>query len=256
MTQEARQPATALPGSAVPEASRPVTPRVRRRVWAEPPVRGWLLLVFGLLIGAIILAIGSTLEWIEETNVIRNGEVIQAVAWHAGGTRVKGMNLAIGVPVDIEYEYKGQKYKRSGVLHGSGEQYVSLIPFDIRVDPKDPAVWANRKDVPSLAEKMMGVGIMLGVAIACAVVTLLLRMRYIALWVDGDLINARIIGQSQSALAPHSAVLRCAVRVGKTERPLLVYVPQAESPTDEKQTIDLVVSHDRSRALAVINYHP
>lgn len=256
MTQESRQPATALSGSAVPEPSRPVTPRVRRRVWAEPQVRGGLLLVIGLLLGAIILAIGSTLEWVQETNVIRNGVVIPAMAWHAGGARVQGMSLAVGVPVDIQYEYKGQKYTHTGVLHNTGTQYVSQTPFDIRVDPENPDIWANRTDMPSVAEKMMGVAIMLGVALVCAVVTLLLRRRWIALWVDGDRINARIVGQSSSALAPHSVVLSCAVRVGKTERPLLVYVPQKMAPAAEGQAIELVVSHDRSRALAVINYHP
>ncbi|GEM_PF-4792932 len=256
MTQESRQPATALSGSAVPEPSRPVTPKVRRRVWAESQVRGGLLLVIGLLLGAIILAIGSTLEWVQETNVIRNGEVIRAMAWHAQGARVPGMSLAAGVPVDIEYEYKGTKYKTSGVLHNTGVQYTSLVPFDIRVDPENPAIWANRTDVPSVVEKMMGVGIMLGVALVCAVVTLVLRWRWIALWVDGELISARIVGQSQSALAPHSVVLSCAVRVGKTERPLLVYVPQKMAPPTEGKAIELVVSHNRSRALAVINYHP
>lgn len=256
MTQESAQPAAARSGNAVPEPSRPVTPKVRRRIWAEPQVRGWLLFAIALLIGAIILAIGSMVEWGEETNVIRNGEVIKAVAWHSGGAKVPGMSLAVGVPVDIEYEYKGQKYNRSGVLYNTGIQYESMKPFDIRVDPKDPAIWANRTDVPSLIEKMMGVGIMLGVAMICVLIMLLLRWRWTALWVDGDLISARIIGQGQSALAPQSVLLRCAVRAGKTERPLAVYVPQSMAPSEGKQTLELIVSHDRSRALAVINYHP
>lgn len=257
MTQGYRQPAAALTGSAVPEPSRPLTPKVRRRIWAEPQVRGWFLFAIALLVGAIVLAIGSVVEWVQETNVIRNGEVIKAVAWHAGEARVSGMSLAPGVLVDIEYEYKGQKYKRSGVLSNTGVRYESLEPFDIRVDPKDPTIWANRTDVPSVVEKMMGVGIMLVVGTICVGITLVLRWRWVNLWVIGDLVSARIVDRGQSALAPHSVVLRCAVRAGKIERPLVVYVPQSIAPPAEgKQTMELIVSPDRSHALAVINYHP
>ncbi len=256
MTQESGQRATASSGSAVPEPARPVTPTARRRTWAEPIVRSWLLLTIALLIASSVMAVSSTLQWIRETHVVRNGVTIQAMAWHAGSRHVKGMTLPMGAQLDIEYEYNGTTYKTTGVLYNTGAQYVSQTPFDIRIDPENPTIWTNRTNVPPMVEKMMGVGIMLAVAIVCAAVTLLLRMRLIALWVNGDLVNARIIRQGQSALAPNSTVLSCAVRVGKSERPVIVYVPQSRVPSEQAQTIDLVVSYDRSRALAVINYYP
>ena len=256
MTQESGQAATVPATGAVPEPARPVTPRVRRRIWAEPVVRGWLLLTIGLVIAALVIAVSSTLEWIRETHVVRNGVRIQAMAWHAGSRHVKGMSLANGAQLEIEYDYNGTKYRATGVLYNTGAQYISQTPFDIRIDPENPAIWTNRIDVPPMVEKMMGVGIMLAVAMVCAMVTLLLRMRQIALWVHGDLVSARIIRRSQSALAPNSVALSCAVRVGKTERPVIVYVPQSKAPSEQAQSIDLVVSHDRLRALAVVNYYP
>jgi hypothetical protein len=254
MTQDSGQPAALPSGGAVPDPPRPVTPRVRRRTWAEPMVRGWLLLAIGLVIGALVLAVSSTIEWISETNVVRNGVTVQAVAWHAGGARVTGMSLAVGSPVNIEYEYNGQKYKVTGLLYNTGKMYISQVPFEIRIDPENPTTWTNRTVVPPMVEKMMGAGIMLGVAAACAIVALVLRSRSMAIWVDGDLISSRVIGQGQSALAPQSAALRCTVRIGRTERPLTVYVPHQQA--SDQQTIELIVSHDRSQALAVVNYHP
>ena len=92
--------------------------------------------------------------------------------------------------------------------------------------------------------------------VICAVVALILRQRSLSLWTNGDQVAARIIRQGQSALAPQSVVLRCAMRDGKIERLVNVYVPQKSAPSEGTPTIQLVVSLDRSRALALVNYHP
>lgn len=256
MSQDSGQSPVQPSSQGVAEPPRPVTPRVRRRLWAEPMVRGWLLFVVALLLGSIFLAIRSTMEWVEETNVVRNGVSVQAVAWHLGGARVVGMSLAQGAQVSIEYTYEGKKYTASGQLHKTGQAYLSMQPFTIRIDPKKPEAWTNREDVPPVAEKMMGVGIMLIVAAICAVVMFVQRHRARSLWIHGDLVNARIIGRSQPALAPNSSALRCAIREGRTDHLVTVYVPQNLAPTDDGATIELVASANRARALALVNYHP
>jgi hypothetical protein len=231
---------------------------VSRRLWAEPQVRGWLLFTVVLLLGSVFLAARSISEWREETRVVRSGLVVQAVAWHSGGAKVKGMSLASGSLVDIEYKHEGKTYKATGQLHRTGQEYVSLEPFDIRIDPQSPEDWTNRTDAPPVIEKMMGAMITALVAAICAVITLVLRGLWGALWVHGEQVTARVIGQGQSALAPQSAALRCALRSGKTERLVTVYVPQNAAPADGaqgKQTIELITSADRSRALALINYN-
>jgi hypothetical protein len=234
-----------------------VTDKVRKRTWAEPLTRSWLLATAALLLASVFMAVRAAREWTEESHVVRNGVVVQALAWHAGSNRVPQQTLTSTSRVDMEYQYQGKTYRPTNqLLYKTAVEYVSMKPFDIRIDPENPGIWTNRTDAPPLIEKMMGVVIVLAVVVTCAVVALILRQRSMSLWVNGDQVSARIIRQGQSALAPQSVVLRCAMRDGKIERLVNVYVPQKSAPSEATQTIQLVVSLDRSRALALTNYHP
>jgi hypothetical protein len=249
---------TASPaGPDVPETPRPITPRVARRAWIEPHVRFWWLAGALITVAAIGIFLGGLAEWRSENRVVREGVAVQAIAFDmSGGNKVKNRPLPFTSPVQLEYEYQGQKYTVTGTLASFGVNYVSSVPFEIRIDPESPRNWTNRVTPVPFVGAVLGAGIALVAGVGCVLVSVALRWQTLQLWKNGDLKSMRVVDHRNVAIAPRSVLLRCAPRLGKQDRLVTVYIPEGPDVPAVGEMVPLVTNATFSAGLAVANYHP
>ena len=239
----------------LPETPRPITAKVRRRLWMEPISRSWCIVTILILVTFIFFSIDGFMQWRSDARMIERGAIVQATGY-AAGAKIKGRPLPVGQSqsVYIQYEYQGQKYSSQGALVQTGKQYIAGEPFSIRLDPNDPAVWSNREQVASLQGKMIASMLTLIFAFGSALAVLFTWWRNLGLWRDGYLHQARVLEHRQSALAPRSVALYCAVRVMKEEHLMTVYVPQSAAAPEVGQNIPLLTNENATRGIALVNY--
>ena len=217
--------AGSAPVAPPPDAPRPLTPRARRRVWAEPHVRFWWALT--LVVLGIGVYVGTTqwLVWSREVRLIRSGRVVDAEIMTASGLSSRWQQLPPNVVVTIKYEVDGKVYDQMGYLKGRTEfiQVRSKVP--IRIDPADPDQWTARTEPAWLLQELTGAIVVLPVFVALAGVTLLQRARVARVWRDGEATRAIVVDSRQTALAPRSRLVRCTPADARDNRVVQVYVP-------------------------------
>src|SRR5215213_829827 len=88
----------------LPPPPRPLTPRVRRRAWAEPHVRFWWLAAVALVAAGVCMVVVQYREWRREVWLVENGTPVKARIEQAGGEVVGGRPIAPGGAVLLSYE--------------------------------------------------------------------------------------------------------------------------------------------------------
>jgi hypothetical protein len=208
-----------------PPAPRPLTPRIARRVWAEPHVRFWWVLTLVVLGIGVYVGVGQWLVWSREVRLIRNGRVVDAEIMTASGLSSRWQQLPPNVIVTIKYEVDGKVYDQTGYLKGRTDfiQVRSKVP--IRVDPSDPDQWTARTAPASLLQELTGALVVLPVFLALAAASLLQRARLARVWRGGEATRAIVVDSRQTALAPRSRLVRCTPADARDNRVVQVYVP-------------------------------
>ena len=251
MTQE-----NSMTTDSLPETPRPITDKARRRLWLEPISRSWCIVTMLIFLVFVFVSIQGYMQWRTDARMIESGPVVQATGF-ADGAKIKGRPLPVGQSQSIylQYEYNGKAYTSQGPLAHTGKQYIAGEPFAIRLDPNDPSVWSNREEAPSLREKMIASILTLFFTVGSGLAALFAWWRNRGLWRYGDLRQGRVLEHRQSALAPRSVALYCAVRMGKEEHLMTVYVPHSAAIPDVGQNVPLLTNENATLGLALVNYH-
>jgi hypothetical protein len=164
--------------------------------------------------------------------------------------------VSLANPVLLEYTYQGRQFSKTVSMRNVGQDYLSGVPFPIKVSPDNPDRWTNLKEMPALAHEMTGTLLLAASALLAALLAWL-SMRSIRItWERGELRTGRVLDHRQTAMAPRSTSLRVAMPTGRVDRVVNVFIPQDADPPAVGKPIDLVTNASATRVLAVQNFYP
>lgn len=230
---------------------RPIDGRTSRRAWGEPHVRFWWLSAIVFAVIAAVLVYTSVREWNRQKRLIAEGLPVKAEVIRAGGIYLRTKKIAPHEPVDLKYQVNGRTIEVSGYLDGRTDFIIVGDPVDIRVDPKNPAIWTYRTQPMPLAGMMIGAWIVVPITLLVAGVAMLKRARLLSIWKNGVAQPAIFVSSRQTALAPTSRLVSCMRREGKDRRVLRVYLPQAIATHLARGDEFWIIAPDESSTSAV-----
>lgn len=233
MTETADNSIAASAG-APPPPPRPVTPRARRRAWAEGSVRLWWMsaIVIGLI--ASYLAVTQLADALANRRLIEQGHLVEATVVELDQTRStmtrpmdrnfsREVVLQYTPPGGVEQEVRGRLDARPGETVQVGQT------MKIRVDPANPRRWTDRSRAKAWLAEMTSVALLVPLVAALLVVALLRRAAILRVWREEPASEAVVVDTAHSAMAPRSRALRLTIkgdtRVFSTLYPLRAGVP-------------------------------
>lgn len=226
--------------SALPDAPRELTPAVSRRLWTEPRVRMWWVLAAGLLLLLLYIAATQTSAWFTERRLIRSGAAMEAKILSADspvvGNFTPGRPMPPDSDVDLEFTWTdGRKLKVTGKSFGHIDAKQNVVVGNtvaIHVDPDDPSVWTSRTTpAPLFSRQLIAFSVgapLLAILVALAFVR---RRSFLAVYRDGRVAGAIVVGLGQSPFAPRSRAVRCTLAESNDKRVFTVYLPPGMMPT-------------------------
>ncbi len=238
-----------------PAPPRAITAAASARSWHEPRVHFWWIVALALLAAAAYLAIQQFSEWNAEAQLFRGGTRVDAVIWRSA-LRVKGQPIEPGVPVELVFDWNGQQ-TRATLQRFTGRERDTFQgeTISIRVDPKDPQRFTVRSELPPLVKLLMGAISLAVVAALLLAVGFLKRRSVLTTWRAGEAHQASVVEIEQTALAPRSRLVRCALTGGRDRRLINVYVPRRVGDFQPGETIWLVMPPGRpDKALAAASF--
>jgi hypothetical protein len=239
------------------QTPRQFTVRGKRRCWLEPSVRLWVILTAIICIATIWSGAKSLLTWLEDKKLIEQGAEVQAMVYLSDdAAKIKKRVVSLANPVLLEYTYQGKQFSKTVFMRNVGQDYLSGVPFPIKVSPDNPDRWTNLKEVPALVQEMTGTLLLAASALLAALIGWLSLQSIRMIWKRGELRTGRVLEHRQTAIAPRSTALRVAVPTGRVDRVASVFIPQDANPPAVGQPIDLVTNASATRVLAVQNFYP
>ena len=192
-----------------PPPPRPMLPRVRRRAWAEPTVRFWWVLAIVLLVLAPFVGAGPFRQW-QKLSKLASEPPVKAKILRTDRETVNGRPVMAGAPVQIEIASTPPR-QLWGTLDGWTNGPLPRIgdTIDIRVDPDDATAWAVVHKVPSMLSALATGLAIAAIAVIPLLIAFLLRSRVLKTWRLGEVREAAVVGQQQTALAPGAYAMRC-----------------------------------------------
>ena len=225
---------------------RPVTPRIRRRAWAEPRVRAlWLAALAAFLVSAYFLA-ARYLEWRREALLVTQGLRVNATVTEAGGILLPNKVVPPATPVTLEYEAGGRKVTVQGTLKGRKEHIMTGGTVSIRVDPDDPETWTALTAPRPLRMELLGAAIVLPFALVMGAWAWLLHRKVVRLWRDGEAVGAVVIDSTHTAIAPWTHLVRCTPTDPHDKRLLQAYLPAGAPRPQQGEGLWLIAPPDPS----------
>lgn len=207
-------------------APRPVDAQVKRRVWADPMVRFWLLALIAVVLITIGVAINNYRSWSFQRELILHGTPVTAtVAEVDGVSRV--LNVPPDTPVTLEFTLDGEEHRVQGVLEGRTEYIRTKQTVPIRVDPDNARRWTYATEVPGLLRELAMAQLLLPIVALLVAAVLFWRARILALWKDGHAVAVIVATSRHTALAPFSRYVQATLRDGADKRLIGAYVPCA-----------------------------
>ena len=254
MSEKPSETTPGLPAGGLPEIPRPVTAKVRRRAWNEPQTRFWWVAALAILIAGLFMAVSRTMDWWEESSLLRSGVVVQAMAYDGNGSRIKNRPIQPEMEVVVEYEYQGKLYKQRGKLSTQTFPIMTAIPFDVHINPGNPDLWTDLMEAPPLYGKLIGFFLLVIMGGICGVLAFWKYRGFVWLWTVGEAGLYVITEIHHVAGAPRSVQLRCAHGSLRHEQIATVYLPIGKELPEVGQPLQLIILDHGSRALAVANY--
>src|SRR5688572_23195450 len=199
------------PVETLPPPPRPLTPRVRRRAWAEPHVRFWWLAAAALVAAGVYMVAVEYTAWRREVWLVRNGTPVQAKLEQSAGETVAGRPVPHDLSVLLIYEWEGRQRQSWGLLEGRGPKEVILTKstIPIRVDPNNPDRWTYRKEPPGIVADLLGAALAFALAPLALLAAVSLRRGVLRTWRDGEAADAIVVARHTTALAPRARAVRC-----------------------------------------------
>ncbi|QOV91786.1 hypothetical protein [Humisphaera borealis] len=197
------------PVSSLPPPPRPVLPRISRRAWSEPTVRFWWVLAFVLLALAPFVGAGPFRQW-QKLSRLSTEPAVNAKVLRTDRETVTGRPTLAGAQVQIEIAAPSPR-QLWGTLDGWTKGPLPRIgdTIEIRLDPDDPDAWAVVHQVPPMISALATGLSIAAIAVLPLLAAFVLRARVLKVWRHGQLREAAVVGQQQTALAPGAYALRC-----------------------------------------------
>jgi hypothetical protein len=244
------------PPAPPPPAPRQVTPAASRRAWREPRVQFWWAVAVGLLLAGAFLAARELVAWNADARLIRGGTKVDAVVWRSG-TKIKGRPLDPNETATVEFHLNGQPQvlMNQRMVGRENEKTFSGETIPIYVDPEDPTKWTARAQPAPLLRTLAGTVALACVAAALLLVSAIKRRGVLAVWRGGEARQAAVVETSQTALAPRSRLVRCALTDGADRRLINVYVPRRAADPQAGDVLWLIMPPARpDKAIAAMLY--
>ncbi len=233
---------------------RPLSEKALRRAWVEPTVGFWCVTAVLLAALAVAVTIGGAYQWYTQYRALRSGVRVEATIYEPGSDRVKGHPVTATTPVRLLFEYRNTKYQVSGYVHPTTLPYETGQQIPLYINPDDPETWTDRSSVPPIWGEMVR-GVYLAIpAILVLGIALVRRWLVLQTWRHGELVKAKVLDHSTTAVAPRSAAIRCAAREGKVQKIITIYLPQRITPPAADATVELIRRPGSSLFLLAANY--
>lgn len=191
---------------------RRLTSKAKRRAWAESSVRLWLVLAAVLVIIAGIFVATSVGDYLDERDLILNGEKKIATVVTIQGDRGRyDMPRELVLPAEVQFERDdGSLYtERINLISRPGEIVSVGDAIEIRIRLRATRYeTTDRLEPPPLLEKFLPLPILLGMAGVSFALASVRRGAIVGLATHGERRTARVVEQKTSPLAPASKLLR------------------------------------------------
>lgn len=247
---------SSLPPAEFPAAPRVVPPEVRGAATFEPRVRFWMIVAV-LLVGiALYLGYSEFSKWSEDRSLILSGTPVDSTVVEAAKTDIKGRRQPWNDVVKLKFTTAaGAEQVVEGFLRekpGGSEIVVVGQPLPIRYDPQNPARWTDRKSVPSIADALISVYLLVPVAMLALAAAVWQRSRVLATYVNGVFTPAAVLSVASTPLAPGYAKVTAATSAerGRELANVTVYLPKSR-PVAKGDVIYLLLPLKSGVPLAV-----
>jgi hypothetical protein len=192
-----------------PQPPRAITKNARRRSWAEPRVRNWVLMaVVIFLIALWFVGLRIYASWSDRW-LIKHGVRVEADIIDVDGNTLKKLyepelnlpfHMSFRMP-DGRFHMVNERLKAQRQAIGPGKK----VP--LYVDPNNLNHWTDRVEISWLEDSLVGI-LLLPTFFLLLGVALFNRMKILQAWENGHAIHASVVEIKQSATAPMSRVLR------------------------------------------------
>jgi hypothetical protein len=218
------EPASAA--TLLPPPPREISARVRSRSWADPHVRFWWIVSIVLLALGAYLWVRGVVAWRRTKWLVEHGQPVVAIIRQANNEVIPRKQPGDS-NVLLDYEWAGRPYQVWGILDGRRPEDLLSVrdQVTIRLDPNDPETWTARTVPPPLTDELVGGGIVLVLSGLVFLPALLARGRVLRTWRDGAEVEATVVEQHQTALAPGARAVRCSAPDAPGGRVFTVFVP-------------------------------
>jgi len=191
-----------------------------------------------------------------DLRLIKTGtRVDDAVIWLTGA-RVKGRPIGEQDGVIVEFKWKGEDVAiRGRRLAGWTDGILSGEVRTIYVDPNDSTNYTARTEPPPMGRLLIGPMLLCAFAAVLLALSIVKRRGVLAIWRNGEAREAAVVETKQTALAPRSRLVRCALTAGNDRRVINVYVPHRAGNPQPGETIWILMPTGRpEKAVAAASF--
>ena len=207
----------APPVSSIPaeqqHAPREATPRVRRRAWAEPRVKAWVLVATVAALMITYLLVSQFLTYRRDAWLFENGRKVDATVVRVETAVTPGQGYS-NVPVKnvgLKYEVGGEEIALDQYLDSfDGDRLEVGKPITIRVDPADPRRFTARQNPVTLLPHLVAAAVVSPLLPATLAFAAWRRGRLLRIWETGELMPAVVMRTHGVAVAPSARAVECA----------------------------------------------
>lgn len=236
---------------------RPITPRARRRSWAEMYVRPWVLLTVVFILAGLIMAGSRVSGVLSERRTITAGVPVNAKIVDFGASQARRAERDETISVTLEYTPPGASapIRSSGILpRKPGEVLQIYQQIDVKIDPDNPKFFTDRTDLPPLTAAL-GVPLLLGgIGLACFAVAAWARRSALKTFTAGALRRATVVSIRQSPAAPMSKQIGFTLNDSDDKRVHQCFWPNHLGAITPGQAIDVLVPANPDRSVAAAAY--
>jgi hypothetical protein len=222
-----------------PAPPRPLTPRARRRSWNERPVRLWLALTVLLAAATLYFTVRDLRAALRERRLIEHGERVKA--------KLEMIDL-YGRPgrlftrdeirkIRVRYTTKaGRTLVTDQELPPKSNATIEVGgTIELRIDPDDPEVLTSLTEPRPWLASLTVVAMMVPALALAAAIALWQRARVLAVWRDGEAVEATVVDWHRSGLAPRSVVVRFTI---DDEQPDAGPEPTEQEDDDDGEVVE------------------
>lgn len=227
----------------LPPPPRPLTPRVRRRSWAELPVRPWIILALTSTLVCLFFLVTRVREAMNDRWLIDHGINIPAKFLTVNGDPVRKRyprNEAMAAVVTFDWQGKPYQLSIPRLEAKPGGYAVVGETLPIKVDPNDPTRWTEETTAKPWSEELTAVGLLLPLAAIAFIVLVMRRRAILNTWMHEPLLNATVIETRQSGAAPMSRIVRFTLNNEPDRRIWTMLIPVSAGIPAKGESIWLV----------------